>query len=158
MPTATQQPLSISVDLSTVKTTPPLIADNTLATVRLSSITEVQRDSGVLVLKWEFHLADDVKTEDGGKLNAGFPLFVNFDLSRDFLLVKMARFVDGLLGTGDKGNRRGKAARPDFNQELVEQLIGRAAVAKIIITKSKSSDYVGNDIASLSFPDDLSPY
>jgi hypothetical protein len=148
------QPLNIHLDLSKVKTTLPLIQD-CMTKVRLKDVTESQRD-GASVVKMEFVLVDGAPTDDGTTVGAGFPLFVNFDTSQVWLQQKLAKFVDGLLGTADADNKRGKPARPDFGPELLPDLIGKEAIAKIVISRSKKSDYVGNDIASLTFLGDVS--
>jgi hypothetical protein len=148
------QPLNTNLNLSKVKTTIPLIQDGTMVKVRLADITETQRD-GATIIKMEFRLVDGAPTDDGHQIGAGFPLFVNFDTSLEFLQQKMARFIDGLLGTGDEGNKRGKPARPDLTPELVPTLIGKEAVAKVIVTRSKKSDYVGNDVQGLTYLGDL---
>lgn len=146
-------PLNIHLDLSKVKTALPLIQE-CMTKVRLQDVTESQRD-GATVIKMEFHLSDGAQTEDGGQVNAGFPLFVNFDTSQVWLQQKLAKFIDGLLGTGDENNRKGRPTRPDFGPELLPDLIGREAIGKIIISRSKKSDYVGNDIASLTYLGDI---
>lgn len=153
MPTDSQ-PLNISLDLSKVKTTVPLIADGHMTRVRLKDITQQDRD-GATIIKWEFALVDPAPTTDGATVNAGFPMFVNFDLSHEFLVQKMSRFVDGLLGTGDVDNKKGKPPRPQFDAQLASQMIGTEGIAKVIVTRSKKSDYVGNDIQTLTFPGDL---
>jgi hypothetical protein len=147
------QPLNIHLDLSKIKTALPLIQE-CMTKVRLEDITENQRD-GATIVKMEFHLTEGAPSEDGSRVNAGFPIFVNFDTSQVWLQQKLAKFIDGLLGTGDEGNKKGKPARPDFGPELLPDLIGREAIAKVVITRSKKSDYVGNDITSLTFLGDV---
>ena len=67
------------------------------------------------------------------------------------------RGVDGFLGTGDANNKKGKPRRPTFNAEVVSQMIGSEAMAKITVMKSKKSDYVGNDISTVTYLGDLEP-
>lgn len=148
------QPLNINLDLTGVTTTLPLIADGTIAKCRLKNITQTERE-GNPIIKWELTLLESAPTVDGLSVQPGFPLFVNFDVSKEFLLQKMSKFVDGILGTGDANNKKGKPPRPQFNAETVNSMLGAEAFAKITITKSKKSDYVGNDITSLIYPDDL---
>jgi hypothetical protein len=149
------QPLNITVNTTDIATALPLIVDGTQAKVRLKNISQLERDSGQLVIKWEFALVDPAPTVDGAQVQAGFPLFVNFDVSRDFLLRKMATFIDGILGTGDINNRKGKPSRPALGPESVSQMLGGEAIAKIVVVKSTKSDYVGNDIDKLTYPGDL---
>jgi hypothetical protein len=147
------QPLNINLDLSQVVTTIPLIADGQTPLVRLKSITQGDRD-GVVVLKWEFILVTPAQTQEGTEVRPGFPLFVNFALDQDWLVQKMTRFMDALLGTGDTNNNKGRPARPRFNAETAAQMLGGEAYARVIVTRSKKSDYVGNDVASLIHKDD----
>lgn len=148
------QPLNINIDLTGITTTLPLIADGHIAKVRLKNITQTERE-GNPIIKWELTLVEPAPTVDGLTVQPGFPLFVNFDISRDFLLQKMSKFVDGFLGTGDINNKKGKPPRPQFNADTVNQMLGTEAYAKITVMKSKKSDYVGNDISSVIYPDDL---
>ncbi len=148
------QPLSISLNLADISTTVPLIADGTMARVRLKNISQTERD-GNPVIKWELTLVEPASTTEGDQVRAGFPLFVSFDTSQEFLMQKMARFVDGFLGTGDANNKKGKPTRPQFNAHIVSQMIGTEAMAKITVIKSKKSDYVGNDIATVTYLGDL---
>lgn len=147
------QPLNINVPTDTATTAIPLIADGTLAHVRLKNISQTERDGNPIV-KWELTLVEPAPTTDGYEVQAGFPLFINFDPSKDFLVQKMARFVDGFLGTGDANNKKGKPPRPALNAETVSRMIGSEGWAKVTVQKSKSG-YVGNDISSITYPADL---
>jgi len=153
MPTDTQ-PLNITINLKDVTTALPLILDGTTARVRVKNISQTERD-GIPIVKWELVLTEPAPTVDGLQANPGFPLFINFDTSQEWLLQKMAKFIDGFLGTGDRGNKKGKPERPDLDARVAADLIGKEAVAKISVQKSKKTDYVGNDISSLTFPGDL---
>jgi hypothetical protein len=150
------QPLNINVNLADVTTTVPLIVDGTMAKVRLKNISQTERD-GNPVIKWELTLSEPAPTTDGLQVQPGFPLFISFDISHEFLVQKMARFVDAFLGTGDVGNKKGKPARPQLNADTVTRMLGSEAIAKISVQKSKKSDYVGNDIATMTHVDDLVP-
>lgn len=147
-------PLNIDVDLSNISTTIPLIADNTTAKVRLKNISQTERD-GTPIIRWELVLADPAPTQEGGTVQPGFPLFVNFDTSQDWLMQKLSRFVDGFLGTGDKGNHKGKPERPRLNAGTVAAMLGKEAYAKIVVQRSKKTDYVGNDITAVIYPGDF---
>ena len=148
------QPLNIDIDLGGISTAAPLIADNTTVKVRLQNITQSERD-GTPIIKWEFRLTEPAPTQDGGKVPAGYPVYVNFDTSLDFLMQKMSRFVDGFLGTGDRGNTKGKPERPRLNAETVSQMLGKEGYARISIQRSKKSDYVGNDVTTVINPADF---
>jgi hypothetical protein len=148
------QPLNITINLKEVTTALPLIVDGTAAHVRVKNISQVDRD-GAVIVKWELVLTEPAPTVDGAQANAGFPLFINFDTSQEWMLQKMAKFIDGFLGTGDRGNKKGKPERPDLDARVAADLIGKESLAKIVIQKSKKTDYVGNDISSLTYPADL---
>jgi hypothetical protein len=146
-------PLNINLDLSQIVTTIPLIADGQTALVRLKNITQGDRD-GVIILKWEFVLVNPAQSQEGAEVRAGFPLFTNFYMDQEWLVQKMTRFMDALLGTGDAHNSKGRPARPRFNAETVSQMLGAEAYARITVSRSKKSDYVANDIASLVHKED----
>jgi hypothetical protein len=148
------QPLNISVNLSDVTTTVPLIVDGTMVKVRLKNISQTERE-GNPVIKWEFTLSEPAPTTDGLQVQPGFPLFVNFNISHEFLVQKMARFMDAFLGTGDANNKKGKPPRPQLNAETVTRMLGTEAIARISVQKSKKSDYEGNDIATMTHLEDL---
>jgi hypothetical protein len=147
-------PLNITINLKEVTTALPLIVDGTTVRVRVKNISQIERD-GVPIIKWEIALTEPAPTVDGQQAHAGFPLFINFDTSQEWMLQKMAKFMDGFLGTGDRGNKKGKPERPDLDAQTAAELIGKESQAKISIQKSKKTDYVGNDIASLTYPGDL---
>jgi hypothetical protein len=149
-----EQPLTVNVPLDAIKTVVPLIADGTLAHVRLKNISQTESRDGNTVLKWELTLLDPAPTDDGHEVQAGFPIFINFDVTKEFLMQKMARFVDGFLGTGDANNRKGKPPRPQFNAETVSRMLGAEGYAKVTVRKG-SSDYIGNDITAIIHPADL---
>lgn len=148
------QPLNINLDLSQVVTTVPLIADGQTPLVRLKNISQGDRDGNV-VIKWEFALVEPALAQDGTEVRPGFPLFATFDISHDFLVQRMTRFMDAILGTGDASNAKGRPARPRFNAETVSQMLGAEVYARIVVTKSKKSDYVANDIAGLINKEDF---
>ena len=143
------QPLNININLGDVTTAVPLIVDGTMVKVRLKNISQTERD-GNPIIKWEFTLSEAAPTTDGLQLQPGFPLFSTFDISKEFLLQKMARFVDGFLGTGDANNKKGKPPRPPLNADTVTRMIGSEAMAKVTVVKSKTTDYIGNDIATMT--------
>jgi hypothetical protein len=148
------EPLNITINLKEVTTALPLIIDGTTARVRVKNISQQDRD-GVVLVKWELALTEPAPTVEGNHANPGFPLFINFDTSQEWMLQKMAKFIDGFLGTGDRGNKKGKPERPDLDAHVAADLIGKESLAKIVIQKSKKTDYVGNDISTLTYPGDL---
>ena len=148
------QPLEIDLDLSGVSTAQPLIRHGHVGRVRLADISGVKNDSNQTVaLKWEFRLVEPAPAQDaeGSPLpdvNANYPIFVRINLGQDFLLVKQAKFMDALLGTGDKNNTKGKPDRPNLNAAVVASMVGREAIARVSVSHGKTG-YVGNDIDKL---------
>jgi hypothetical protein len=149
----TELPLTVNLPLDTTRTILPLIADGTLAHVRLKNVSQGERE-GNAILKWEMTLIDPAPGDDGHEIQAGFPLFINFDVSKEFLVQKMARFVDGFLGTGDANNRKGKPPRPAFNADTVSRMLGAEGYAKVTIRRG-TGDFIANDITSIIHPADL---
>lgn len=154
-------PLSINLDTTKIKTTIPVISDNHTCKVRLANITQATKAGAGDYLKFEYHLLDPAPTTDGGQVKPGFPLFENVTLYDknsapgevpEWAIQKISKRIDGFLGTGDEGNKKGKPARPPFNAETVAAMIGKEAYAKV---KAKSGEYEGNDVVSITFPGDL---
>lgn len=166
------EPLSTSFDLSQTKTVVPLMADGVLARLRLERLSVDQTEKGPST-KWEWKLVDPVASTEGVQIRPGdfgSTFFENVQMyskpdAKDpaWFVAKIAKRVDGLLGTGDQGNPKGKPARPAINlspgnsvaaiTELAPQLIGKEIVAKM---KVKTGDYVGNEISTVTFPGDIS--
>jgi hypothetical protein len=141
-------PLDIDLDLSGVTTTTPLLQDATVR-VKVKSIIATERD-GNKGVRWDLALQEPAQTTDGGTVNPGFVLYVHFDPSQDWMKVKLSRFIDGFLGTGDVGNKKGKPDRPRFNRDCVTRLINAEGLAKVVIRENKKTDYVGNDVTSIT--------
>lgn len=153
-----EAPLSINLDLGSVKTSVPIIVDGTMVKVRLKNISQQQTEKGQST-KWEYTLVDPAPTIDGGQVQPGFPIFENIQLyakpdakNPNWFVEKIARRIDGLLGTGDEGNKKGKPSRPAFNGETVAMLIGKETLLKL---KVKTGEYEGNEIDKGYFPGDL---
>lgn len=153
-------PLSISLNLNSIKTSVPVISDGHNCRCRLVNITQAEGDKGAS-LKFEYHLLDPAPTTDGGQVKPGFPLFENVTLYDkntptgqipEWASQKIAKRIDGFLGTGDKENKKGKPERPDLNSETVAAMVGKEAFIKV---KAKTGEYEGNDIVSVTFPGDL---
>lgn len=144
-------PVSISMDLSTVKTTVPVIANDRWVKVRLANLSQQANEKGQM-LKFEYHLLEPAPTIDGATVNPGFPLFENITLySKDtppgeipeFAKTKICKRIDAMLGTGDPENKKGRPVRPAFNAGLVPTLIGKELYLQVT---AKTGDYEGNDI------------
>lgn len=157
-------PLSVSFDLSGVKTTVPLIKDKTNVRLRLKDVKEEQKEKGA-VLTWEWNLVAPAPIEGepdkfiqpgefGSTIFETIPLYAKPDAKRPtWFLEKIARRVDALLGTGDAGNSKGKPERPPLTQETVASLIGKEIVA--LMKVRREDGYVGNDIDRSEFPADV---
>ena len=156
-----QGPLSITLDTSAAKTAIPLIADGKFCDFQLKQVTQKDGEKGATI-SFEFDLVNPTTDTDGNPIlpgGLGSKQFVNIQCyakedAKDskWFVKKLARYIDALLGTGDPGNAKGKPARPDFNSELVPQLIGKTLKAKV---KVRTGEYTGNDFADVFFPPDL---
>jgi len=157
-----QQPLDISLNLSEAKTAVPMIADGTMVRLRLVSLSQQAGEKGK-TLRFEYDLLDPAPDSDGGKINPGAfgsKIFENVALyakpdAKDpkWYEKRIAARIDALLGTGDKGNTKGKPARPDLSPQLVPNLIGKELVAKMRIRTT--GEFSGNEIASVTYPGDI---
>lgn len=154
-----EAPLSISLNLSEVKTSIPIIADNTMVKARLKNISQQVVEGKGNSTKWEYVLVDPAPTTDGGQVKPGFPIYEHIQLyakadAKDplWFVKKISRRIDGLLGTGDVGNNKGKPARPEFNADILPHLIGKEV---ILTLKVKTGEYEGNEISKSTFPGDL---
>lgn len=161
-------PLSITLGTQNATTSIPLIADNHLAKLRLQSITQSgpQGKRSWSQINFDFKLVDNAPTIEGAEVNAGFPIFVSIPLgSKDdanktpaWAEKRVAQLLDALLGTGDKGNAKGKPARPDLSAAIVPDLIGKEMIGKIIVRKYTGESGVeqsSNDVSQYYFPADL---
>lgn len=156
------QPIDISLNLGDTKTAIPLVKDGELVTLRLNNLSQVVGEKGK-TLKFEYDLVNPAPDTDGGTIKPGAmgsKIFENVALyakpdAKDprWFEKRIASRVDALLGTGDKDNKKGKPQRPDFNAQLVPQLIGKTMVAKMRVRQE--GEFITNDIASVTFPGDI---
>lgn len=155
------EPLSISFDLADVKTAIPIILDGHICRVRFVNVVQSLKDNDPAKpsLKWEFHLLDPAPTNEGGMVAPGFKLFENIACyakegaqKPKWFLEKICKFIDGFLGTADADNKKNKPPRPKFDANTVQMMIGKESFVKV---KVKTGEYTGNEIASLTFPGDV---
>jgi hypothetical protein len=156
------QPLDISLNLSGTKTAVPMVQDGAMVKLRLTSLSQLRGEKGNS-LKFEYDLVEPAPDTEGGTINPGafgskifeqIALYAKPDAKDPRWFEKnIAQRIDALLGTGDAGNKKGKPTRPDFNGQLVPQLIGKDLIAKM---KVQSDDnFTGNRIVSVTFPGDI---
>lgn len=153
-------PVSISMDLSSHKTTVPVIANDRWVRVRLANLGQIANEKGQ-ILKWEYHLLEPAPTIDGDVVKVGFPIFENICLYGkdtppgqipEMAQTNICRRIDAMLGTGDPGNKLQRPERPAFNGELVPTLIGKELYLQL---KAKTGEYEGNDIKKVRHVDDM---
>lgn len=158
-------PLNISLNTDAVKTAVPLFPEQTYVRCRLAKVQQDHVEGKGDVIKFEYDLVEPTATADGSILKPGdfgskvFETVQLYDKNTKpgegapkWALEKIAKRLDGFLGTSDLGNAKGKPARPPFNPELVPTLIGQEAFFKF---KNKTGEYTGQDIASVTFPGDV---
>src|SRR6266446_1307769 len=153
------QPLSISLNLSGTKTAIPMVKDGEMVKLRLVSLSQIKGDKGNS-LRFEFDLVDPAPDTEGSTINPGAfgsKIFENVAMyakpdAKDpkWYEKKISNIVDGLLGTGDAGNKKGKPTRPDLSAELVPQLIGKELVVKMKV--QQDDNFTGNRLGTITFP------
>lgn len=155
----------LSIKSSQTKTSIPLVADKFMAPVRVVKIDykEAEGEQKFAHLAVRLDLINPAPTTEGGTVPAGFPVFVTFPLGTAEEPTKMpewsernwSSFIDGVLGTGDAENKKGKPVRPDTTLELLPQLFGKVVVATFGVYKSKTNDQVYQSVNKYTFPGDL---
>lgn len=156
------QPLDISLNLSGTKTAIPMIADGTMVRLRLVSLSQIKGEKGNS-LRFEYDLVEPAPDTEGGTINPGAfgsKIFENIAMyakpdAKDprWFEKNIAQRIDGLLGTGDAGNKKNKPTRPNLTAELVPQLIGKELVAKMKV--QQDDNFTGNRIQNVTFPGDI---
>lgn len=132
-------PLNISVALSGVETSIPLLPEGDYSVQVTESTVDPNKDKTGLNWNLKLGLASTAVALDGREVKPNFPLFAVYALqaredSKDPEAFKrsICDTVDALFGT-DKSNR------PDFNMELVQAAVGKVTTAHVII-----DEYQGN--------------
>ena len=156
-----KQPLDISLKLGSTKTAIPAFADNSMVVLRLISLSQQKGEKGN-TLRFEYDLVEPATDTEGNPIKPGdfgSKVFENIALyakpdAKDPLWYekRISARVDSLLGTGDRGNSKGKPERPDLDAKLVPQLIGKILIAKMRLRKD---DFGGSEISSTTFPGDI---
>lgn len=166
--------LNVNFNLSEAKTAIPLVADGHKCKVRFAGCKGRTNPEKGDSLSLENHLLEKAPTTDAGVVEPGFPLFDSIYLydkntaAGEFpprAITKISKYLDGFLGTGDPGNKKGKPARPnifeglpatatveDIAAKITEALISREAYAQV---KVKTGDFEGNEIVKIIHPSDL---
>lgn len=162
-------PLNLTAPTESAKTAIPMFPEGTYVKFRLKEIgqdavPDKGNDAGVI--KFEFELVEPAPDQEGGTIAPGalgskvFVNVQNYDKNTPaapgvwpkWALEKLAKIQDGLLGTGDTGNKKGKPARQGFGPQLVPSLIGQVTFLKF---KNKTGDFIGQDVQSFTFPGDV---
>lgn len=139
----------------------PLIADDSTVQIRFKTVKENKTEKGT-VLVFEYTTSAPCQSSEGGTINPGFPLFERVQLYDkntaagevpDWAMKRICNRIDGFMGTADPENKKGKPARPNFSPQLIAEMVGREAFARVKVRVTP--DYTGNDIVSLSYPGDV---
>lgn len=158
-------PLS-NLNTSRASTAVPLIADAQMGPFRVEQLTVDQPEGNRTwpQLKAKLVSVIAMASSEGHPINAGWPLFITFPLGTkdnpavapDWAGPAIAKFQDGVLGTGDEGNKKGKPTRPDLTEESLPEYIGKTVVCKIGIKKPKDEQYTDqNVVKTYTFPGDI---
>lgn len=153
-------PVSIAMDLTTHKTTIPVIANDRWVKARLANLTQQANEKGQMLV-FEYHLLEPAPTTDGETVKPGFPIFERVTLYSkdtppgqipDFAKTKISKRIDALLGTGDPENKLKRPTRPAFDGGLVPSLIGKELYLQLT---AKTGEYEGNDVKQVRNPADM---
>lgn len=158
-----QGPLSINLSTSKTKTAVPTIQENLKVPFRVAGINKSHVEGKGDVLTFECDLVNPTITKDGTPLNPGdfgskqfhkIQLYAKADAKdSEWFLTKLSKIIDACLGTGDPGNDKGKPVRPDFNDEVAAQMIGKTFIATMRIRAEEFGG--GNEFGQLQFPADV---
>lgn len=156
-----QAPLSITMDTTSAKTALPVIVDKTIVRSVFKGVKQDKNDKGDILI-FEFATLDPAPTIDGGQVNANFPVFKRvylYDKETPAGVIPercktdVSRIQDACLGTGDRGNKKGKPERPPFAPDSIAQMIGKEVFITFKVRQHEGVDQ--NDVARLDHPSDL---
>lgn len=156
-------PLNLTLDTANAKTSIPFFVENTYVKARLQAIQQDEVEGKGPTISFEFNLADPAPNQDGGTIlpgQMGSKIFKTVYLygkdGEEAAKVRAAndigKIIDGLLGTADADNKKGKQPRPAFGPELVPTLIGQVTLLKFVNPKG---DRTSQDIREFKFPGDV---
>lgn len=156
-------PLNLTLDTSNAKTSIPFFVENTYVKARLQRIEQDTLEGKGDTISFEFALVDPAPNQDGGTILPGAmgskifkTLYLYGKDGEEAAKVRAAndigKILDGLLGTGDADNKKGKAPRPNFGPELVPTLIGQTTLLKF---RNPKADRTSQDIIGFTFPGDV---
>lgn len=154
-------PLSITLSTSQIKTAIPQIADNSWVNLKLNAVKEGDIPNKGKTIEFEFQLAERATSADGTPIEPnglGSKVFHTlFLFGKDGPEAAMTRaavdagkVIDGLLGTGDPSNNKGKPVRPDFGPQVIPDLVG-----KNVFALTKLDPQYGVKIKEFRFPGDV---
>lgn len=159
-------PLTINIPTANAKTTVPFFRENTYVKFRLGKVPEQDEvENKGSKIKFEWDLVEPTETQDGMQLKPGdfgakvFDTVFLYDKNTpvgqipERAISELSKREDALLGTGDPGNKKNRPSRPDFNAELLPQLMGQVVFLKF---KNGTGEYSGKqDIVSFTNPQDV---
>lgn len=158
-------PLDITMDTTNAVVAIPQPADGVMARWKIVKISKVLSKEQKPMLKFEYDLVNPVASTEGQQIEPGKPGSKHFENIALFdknttppeipkwAITKVSQRIDAALGTGDKGNLKGKPERPGF-PACADALIGKELIAKM---KAQTGDFVGSEFATVRFPGDIQP-
>ena len=148
--------LPLSIKLSGVSTAIPLLANGVSGKFSVQAVTVDEPEGNRLwqQIKTKIVTTHAMTRDDGGDVQAGFPLFITYPLGQkddlttppEWSLKNFVLFIDAVLGTADEGNKAGKPTRPNFDADLIPHLLGKEFWGKIGIKKSKDDSYGDSNV------------
>lgn len=145
-----QDPLNVNVELAGVETTLPLLPEADYPVQVAEATIDPNKDKTGLNLNLKLVTLSEHKATDDRTVKPNFPLFMVAALqarddSKDVDAFKrsLGEIVDALFGTT-------KVDRPTFNRELVTQMIGKQAIASVVLNEwPQSSGQFNNKVRRL---------
>lgn len=126
-------PLNISLDLTNVETTLPILPDGDYRFQIAESAIVPNKDATGYNWKLKLGLADPATAVDGRPVAPNFPVFHTMALQaredsndKEAFKRSIGEAIDAIYGT-DKSNR------PNFNAQLVQDVVGKTVKATIAI-------------------------
>lgn len=156
-------PLNLTLPTGNAKTSMPKLVEDTYIKVRLNAIKQDTVENKGDTITFEFNLSAPAPNQDGGTISPGqmgskmfHTLYLYGKDGAEAAALRatesISKILDGVLGTGDPDNKKGKQPRPDFGPQLVPALIGQETLIKV---RNPKGDRTSQDIVSFTYPGDV---
>ena len=149
-------PLSLNVQLAGVDTRMPILPETEYLFQFAKAQVVPNKDETGRNLEVTFNLAQEATSTTGKAIAPGFPIKSYYPLqasekskSPEFFREQLAGLIDAVFGRDPEDH----ANRPDLTGELVQQMLGRNVIAKVVI--DNFNDRESNKISRLRAATDV---